>query len=712
MKAFKKLRVFATILVVIQMVFGGAINAYASPNEDRPAGSPNIGVVNGPVYDVDAGQLNDVVIIVRNFSPDGARSIIVMPKINEIVNNPLTITMKNSESTFSVLQPNASKNLTFSVGVDKSAAAGTYSVDVVFSYYNVDGDIFSSRSTIYFKVRNTAGTSSFSIESIAVAPDGLEAGGTGVLSVNLRNRGGLTLYNAEASIINIDSSQISVTGMSNKKTGTMEAGVTKSINFDILANSSLSTGSFPVNVVAKAQDENGVEYSASQIFYVSVGASTSGKKGDVEVINVKEPSGTYGVNQNFAIAFDVHNRGDAVAKDVKVTVRENGESGNIVPKSNSVVFVGDLSAGSSKPISVTMAATDNAASRNYTIELFIEYLQNGKLVSSSQYVGVNVSNADDDGSSKPKIIVSQYISDPMIVMAGEEFDLTMSFLNTHAQKSVQNVKMFLTLSEETSSDTQRTGNIFTPVNSSNTFYFDSIPSKQTVEKMIRLYVVPDAQPKTYTLTVNFEYEDGQGNEYTATELLGINVKQATKLETSEIYMPPSSELFMPMYLYFDIYNTGKVDIGNMKVELSGDIDTTVKSVYLGNCAKGESLYYEGNFSVISEGANNVVITISYEDPNGEIVEEIKEYVVEGFAPMYGDEFPMDEGMMFPDEGALSQGPSKTMIGITIVVALAAIFGLMMFLKKAKAKKEAKFIEDDDDEEVEIVEEGTDRDEQL
>ena len=46
-----------------------------------------------------------------------------------------------------------------------------------------------------------------------------------------------------------------------------------------------------------------------------------------------------------------------------------------------------------------------------------------------------------------------------------------------------------------------------------------------------------AQPKTYTLTVNFEYEDAEGNEYTAQELLGINVEQVTELNMDEFAMP-------------------------------------------------------------------------------------------------------------------------------------------------------------------------------
>ncbi len=79
--------------------------------------------------------------------------------------------------------------------------------------------------------------------------------------------------------------------------------------------------------------------------------------------------------------------------------------------------------------------------------------------------------------SKPKIIVSDYVCDPIIVMAGNEFDLTMTLMNSHKYKSVHNIKMFLTMAEETTSDTAKTGNIFTPVDSSNTFYFDDIVPK-------------------------------------------------------------------------------------------------------------------------------------------------------------------------------------------------------------------------------------------
>ena len=108
-----------------------------------------------------------------------------------------------------------------------------------------------------------------------------------------------------------------------------------------------------------------------------------------------------------------------------------------------------------------------------------------------------------------------------------------------------------------------------PVDSSNTFYFDSIPSKGTVNQKIKLYTVPDAQPKTYTLTVNFEYEDMEGNEYTAKELLGINVQQPTEIQVGDIFVPDTIEVGMPINLSFELYNIGKVAVSNLMISLEG-----------------------------------------------------------------------------------------------------------------------------------------------
>ena len=93
----------------------------------------------------------------------------------------------------------------------------------------------------------------------------------------------------------------------------------------------------------------------------------------------------------------------------------------------------------------------------------MEYTSGGTAKTTfKQYAGVNISNPDKDkdgegNTSKPKIIVSNYSCDPLIVMAGQEFDLNLTLMNTHKQKAVKNIKMYLTLAEETSSETQNRG---------------------------------------------------------------------------------------------------------------------------------------------------------------------------------------------------------------------------------------------------------------
>ena len=250
--------------------------------------------------------------------------------------------------------------------------------------------------------------------------------------------------------------------------------------------------------------------------------------------------------------------------------------------------------------------------------------------------------------------------------------------------------MYLTLSEETSTDTAKTGNIFTPVDSSNTFYFDSIGAKQTVNKKLRLFVVPDAQPKTYTLTVNFEYEDAEGNEYTATELLGINVKQPTQVETGQIYIPETTEMGVPVPVSFEIYNTGKVVLSNFMIKIEGDVETQNKSTFIGNFEAGNTEYFDGSFTPMNIGETPVSIVITYEDPSGESFEVRKDFTmnVTEASPMT-DEF--DPSMMPPEEEKVDFKKIGIIVGIVVVVVIA---GVVIF-KKIKAKKEAAFLEADD-----------------
>ncbi|MBS4960716.1 MAG: hypothetical protein KHZ62_07875 [Clostridiales bacterium] len=710
-----KLKKFLALFLSVLFIVAGTFSVFGEEDDeenevDRSTYIPEIVLTNGPIFDVQVGKENEIDIELRNIADYGAYNVIVQPEPTSGDNNPFTITFADERNVVPVMGGKMKRSFHITVTPDPSAENKTYPLKLKYIYYNGFGVKFTGEDTIYLKLGGSQNTPRFQIMNFKVDPTSLEPGGIGKVSASIKNTGNIQMNDVEIQITGLSSETISLyNSISSVKVGRLGINAVYDFSFPIAANENLESGNYPVTFkILYKNDQNVALDPIEQQFFVNVGGSGSNGKPDLEIINMKEPSGTYGVNQNFNISFDLTNHGDRTAENIRITAKA---ADGVVPKSTSVKTLRTLEPGKSTPFTYTFAATASSKSQNYSIEFAVEYEDGTKkdgannIVTFSQFAGVNVSNPDndedgDEKESKPKIIVSEYTCDPLIVQAGEEFDLSMTFLNTHAVKSVKNVKMFLTLAEETSSDTEKTGNIFTPVDSSNTFYFDSIAPKSTAVKQLRLYVVPDAQPKTYTLTVNFEYEDDEKNEYTATELLGINVKQSTKVETGDIFVPETAEAGMPITVSFDFYNTGKVTVNNFMIRMEGqNVDPAKASTYYGNIESGNQDYFETTFTPLSEGDANVDIILSYDDPDGEH-KEIKNSYQLTVLPMPS----MDDMSDMPMEPEPVNPLVKygKIAGIVIAVLAVLFIAGMIIRKKIKAKKEHAFLiqEENDSEELE------------
>ena len=684
-KVWKKAAALATVFLLL---LGMAVPVWADEDEDYPivAGDPEIVLVNGPVFDVTAGKENEVKLTLRNNSNTGAHSLIVQASLTDPANSPFQVAFKGTDNKIGQVNAKYETTCRLLVTVDETAPSQTYSLDLSYTFYNRDGKKYTGKNTVYLRVENRTATPNFVVEQLAIDPASMSAGGSATFSGRIRNDGPLDMYEVKVSLEGLAADGISVTGVNSQSLGTVGAGTRQNFAFTIVAAPGMAAGNYPITVKLNYVNASGKALEYSQAYYVNVGGSTGTTL--LEIQNMKEPAGNYGVNQNFTVSFDLVNVGTGSVKDIVVSATADGGSGTVVPKSNSRLTVASLAAGEKKTLSFTFAATAGAKDQNYPIAFTVE-TKSG--LSFTQYAGVNVSGGGDS-TSKPKIIVSDYACDPLIVMAGEEFNLSMTFLNTHSQKTVKNVKMYLTMQEETSTTDTKTGNIFTPVDSSNTFYFDSISPKGTATKTLRMYALPDAQPKTYTIKVNFEYEDASGTEYTATELLGINVKQPTEISLGDIYVPEMLDAGTPVYLSFELYNTGKVAVSNLMVTIEGEnVTAAAKNTYLGNFNSGDVQYYDGSFTAFDPGQGNVNILVSYDDPSGEHIEIPHEFSFTVNEPM-----PIDEGMddpsMYPPE---STGPStKTIVLIVVIAAVAAVV-VVVVVKKHRAKvAEARLMEDD------------------
>lgn len=660
-------------LFALAMIFCMAMGQWVTSFADD--GEGNIIISGDGIYEVEAGKTTKIELQVKNKGLGMAENVNLQPRVPSGI-APFRVKLQGS-SDLGDLSANGYKKVILNVTVDGDVEERSYSLPIEYTYNSRSGNAQSGSTTIYLKIKGFDLEPSFALKDMKLSPETMTPGSSANLSGKVTNNGGQDMYQVEISLDNLTTEGVSLTGGFNSKMlSKLAMGDSVAFSFPLVAAADMAAGNYPVAIKLKYQDQFGKEHEKTSQYYINIGG-VAGRKADLEIRNMQEPKGIYGVNQNFTVSFDLHNKGVVTAKDIVITA-EPVDSSAVVPKSASMKTIPALAPGASSRQSFTFAGTAASASQNYAIQFTVEYTSGGTATTTfKQFAGVNVSNPDQDeeeNKSKPKIIVSNYECDPLIVMAGEEFDLKMTLMNTHKDKTVKNIKMFLTLAEETSSETEKSGNIFTPVNSSNTFYFDSIRPKGTVDKSLRLYVVPDAQPKTYTLTVNFEYEDSKGTEYTATELLGINVKQMTELQIDEFSLPEMVEQGMPVTVAFSYYNTGKVTLNNLMIKVEGDVDCPNKNTYIGNMEAGSSDYFETTFTPNTAGEIPVSILISYEDPTGETIEERRDMILNVTEPVMPEEM---EGM--EENPPLDMKRAAAGIGLVILLAAA----LAVFVKKQK-----------------------------
>lgn len=676
------------LMLLFSLVLGQAATSFAAEGE------ANIIIASGNVYDVESGKDTKIRMQVKNKGAGTAENVYIQAKsANGIV--PYKLSMEGNGNVGS-LGVNGVAYITLNVKMEDVVDEPSYPITLEYTYATSGGESKSGSATIYLRIRGYNKEPQVVLEDVKLQPEVLIAGEKGVLSGKLFNRGTFVLHQAELSLVDLQTDGITLTqGFHSKQSAMLQIGNSMDFSFPLTAHEDMKTGNYPVNIKLKYKNEFGKEYERTQQYYIRVEDEDSDEEAYLEIRNMTEPSGRYEVGEEFSISFALHNTGKAEAENIKIEAVPAAES-DVVPKSASVKTIQKLGVGEVSQQTFRFMGTKDASTQNYAIGFTVTYLAaEDEEKTFQQFAGVNVKNTEKDeeeeeeeNTSKPKIIVSNYKCDPLIVMAGEEFDLHMTLMNTHRAKKVENIKMFLTLAEETSSDDEKSGNIFTPVNSSNTFYFDEIGTKKTVDKQLRLYVVPDAQPKTYTLTVNFEYEDSEGKEYTATELLGINVKQVTELQVDEFSIPESVEQYMPVSVAFQYYNTGKVTLNNLMIKVEGDVECQNRSTYIGNMESGYGEYFETSFTPTKMGEVPVSIVISYEDPSGEYIEQRKDFVLQVSEPMMED-FEEIEEMPAYDMKKIGMG-----VGAAAVIAAAAA----VILKKRTAKKAEAHLQEDTAEE--------------
>ncbi len=606
---------------------------------------------------------------------------------------------------------NSTEEAYFFIKVDSDFQGGTVPVNISLDY-DVDSVRTSQQETVYVKVNAPTKPVNPAIEIKKVDTFWIneqEAGKEFQVPFQVTNTGDAPANNIKLSLGGLKTKEITLaSGLSTADITSLNPGDTKYITFNLKSDKSMAPGTYMLDLdytfsgYGPGKDEANEQAPKTGKYQFSFNITKSQQEPSaLEFRNIKFPSGILYRNAKATISFDLVNTGKVTAKNLKVQANSQDQNG-LASRTVSIIQLKELAPGEKKNFSYDFMVTPSAETKNYPVELKVDYTDDTKAEaqSTSQIVGVFVKapKEKNDGKpvneSTPKLIIEDYYLEPQTIEAGKPFKLFLKFFNTNAKKTVKNIKIFLTSDTQESvgsrdsnggqtGGTMPTASVFTPVDSSNTFYIASIAPGARIEKEITFTTVPDTAAKTYTVVANFEYEDAKANKYTDTAQIGVPVVQQAKLEVGDVL--PQGEFMVggETPLSIDYYNTGKANLSNVMIKIKGEgLKFDTPSYYKGAFAPGSQDTFMVNVTPDTPGQKKVELVWTFEDSMG-VTQEVKkeyEFTVEDMPKM--DENDMNNKDM---GGGSSKGIFKILGGLA--VAAAAIGGAFFIYKKKKKENE-------------------------
>ncbi|HHU77233.1 MAG TPA: hypothetical protein GXZ24_10175 [Firmicutes bacterium] len=398
-------------------------------------------------------------------------------------------------------------------------------------------------------------------------------------------------------------------------------------------------------------------------------------------------------NQNeYKLNLGLENIGVQKATDIALTF--NGNEKIYLIQGSNVDYLPSLEGKKNMHFSYLIGINHSNQEGHLPLTVEIKYQDpGGNEISSSETLGIAASQIGiDTAAGVPRVLISKYTLSEGKILAGNTVTLGLLIENTHA-RPVRNIKVSLgiLMVEETGSSTATSGGtVFSPINSSNSFFIQEIPAKTIFEQSIDLLVDPNAMAKTYVVPVTIEYEDGNANPYEVKEMVNIPVTQESRLQVLDIEVPPTAFMGQPAFVGAEFVNVGKVDLGNFIVMMEGPFRKEQASYFVGNLGIGMSDYYQGIIYPEEEGLLEGELIFSYIDNNNQEV-QLREPFQLNVMPMMEEGF--HEGEMHPGmPGAEDYVGNRGRLWLIAILVVAAAASAFFLRRRALRKRHKEFMD--------------------
>ena len=389
--------------------------------------------------------------------------------------------------------------------------------------------------------------------------------------------------------------------------------------------------------------------------------------------------GSISAGETRAVMLYIQNAGTTVMRSPMVTVTPS-DSLQLLD-AQSATMLDDIRPGQSGVMMVTVKAADKITNPSQSLTVRVDfYYDNGTSVVNDSVDGsVNVPAAvSDDGkddgtvaSPTPIVILSKYSYGGSSIAAGSSANLSFTFTNTSKKIAIENV--MVTVSGGT--DLMLNG-------STNTFYFDSVAAggSKSVTVPVKAAQIISSSAQAVTIDVKYEYVDQKTRQSSSASLmLSVPLYQPDRFELSEPTTSYTGYVGEETSLTIDYVNKGKSAVSNVEATISGDVDTYNAYQRIGNIEGGKNGTIAFAVTPLNEGDNQVKITITYEDSNGNTKERVFEASVQAMA--YEPIDPID-----PDQPIDPVEPESTFPWKYVIIAAAVVLIILLIVLRARRKK--------------------------
>ena len=657
-------------------------------NIPDPPPRPARFTVSGTVPRLTAGTAGNIQFRLQNDSGFAVRNLHISLNGGEELLRPTSIAGIDIAIGSMPSGAAGARNITIPVNVLPDAPGGYHQLELALTMLNAAGESINTTVNIRIFVHNpaaetVAGTPVLTLASATVNTNSPGPDGLITLTLTVANIGDGTASNARISLSGFSATTIMLNeDVVTKLLGDIAAGGRSTVTYSLRVSNELDAGVRSLGVEVRyrtPQNEDGSMEDSAHINIVRPLVSDA----NVALHAISQNTSNPGPSNIITLTLTIQNRGDTTAENVTVGLRNLSASAFTLAGSFGDRTLGNLAPGQSITETIAIHASQSLPNGNHPLDIMIQSANYGS-TETQVFISVNRPEINDDPpdltpGGTPRVIISRHYLSVDTVNAGSPFDLTVTLLNTSANRNIRNMIVSITDPD----------GIFIPVAGVSSFYIPSLPIGQTTDVVISLVPKADAESRSFPVVVRLDYEDEHERDFTVTSSLNIPVVQPHRLEVMNLSF--FDNFRGGADLSFQFVNMGRAALNNFNVRIEGDLMAAEGAYFVGTFNAGAFDFFDDMIFTLGDfGEVSGEIVFEFEDSAGvshEVRHAISTWINEPFVPEFpgGDRWPEE---MWPEEDLDSDSifTQWWFLVIVGVVVVAGVITTVAVLKKKKLRK--------------------------